>query len=281
MRQAGRYSPAYQKVRARHSLHELFHDARLIEEITLLPIEELGVDAAIIFSDILVVLDAFGHPYDYQPGPVVAPITTPFVLQDYDYPFLQTAIRNLKKRLTVPLIGFAGGPYTLSTYLGGRTDLIEPLTRAVIALLQCQIASGVDAVQLFDSWGSRLDDASFDKWVIKPLKMIQEAIAVPLIFFCKDLGARLPKVLETGVKAVSVDKALPAVRRQVGPSIALQGDIDPDLLLGEEGPLTAAVQELLNSMHGDPGFIVNLGHGIKPGSSFALVKHLVNLVKTC
>ncbi len=280
MRQAGRYSPSYQKLRAKHSLYDLFHSPSMIEEITLQPIEELGVDAAIIFSDILLVLDAFGLRYSYpEGGPVVEPFKGTLKIQDDSFSFLREAICSLKKRLSVPLMGFAGAPYTLSTYMGGQEELIEPLTEGVISLLKCQIESGVDALQLFDSWAGSLDDLRFKKLVLEPLRVIKKSVNAPLIFFCKNLGNRLEAVLETGVDAVSLDCSLSDVRKKYGPSVALQGNLDPDLLFTDEETVSLAVKNLLFSLKGDKGFILNLAHGVKPGSSFALVKHLVKVAQ--
>lgn len=279
MRQAGRYSPSYQKIRAEHSLYSLFHNSELIEEITMQPIVELGVDAAIIFSDILIVLDAFKHPYSFQEGPLVEKVQDRLVLQDTSFPFLAKAISHLKQRLSVPLIGFAGGVYTLSTYLG-RFDMMEELTEAVIALLKLQVASGVEAVQIFDSWAGQVKEEDYERFVLQPLARIVRALDVPLIYFAKHLGARVDKIISLGVSALSLDKALPDMRKHVGPHVALQGSLDPDLLFTDEGKIEKAVKELMVSMRGDPGFIVNLGHGIKPGSSFELVKHLVRIAQT-
>lgn len=276
MRQAGRYSPSYQKLRNRYTLYDLFHNSEMIEEITLQPLSELGVDAAILFSDILIVLDAFGLSYDYKEGgPVVEPFKGDLDLKDDSFPFLVTAIKNLKKRLNVPLLGFAGAPYTLSTYIKAQKDLIKPLTEAVTVLLKRQIEAGVDAVQLFDSWAGHLDDEQFDNLVLKPLEAIQKEITVPLIFFCRHLGARVQKIVSLGVKAISLDCPLAPVRQKYGPSLALQGNLDPDLLMTNEKEIEKAVDELLLSMRGDKGFIVNLAHGVRPGSSLELVKHLV------
>ncbi len=280
MRQAGRYSPKYQRLRAKNTLYELFHNPSMIEEITLQPIEELGVDAAIIFSDILLVLDTFGITYRYpEGGPVVDYFKGPLKIKDDSFLFLREAIGNLKKRLSVPLLGFAGAPYTISTYMGGHQEFIEPLTEGVIRLLRCQVESGVDAVQLFDSWAGNLDDIRFKKLVLEPLRIIKKSVDVPLIFFCKNLGERLGAVLETGVDAVSLDCPLLDVRQKYGPSVCLQGNLDPDLLFTDEDTVTRAVKDLLNSLKGDQGFIFNLAHGIKPGSSFSLVKHLVRIAQ--
>lgn len=276
MRQAGRYSPSYQKIRAQHSLYDLFHNSELIEEITLQPINELGVDAAIIFSDILIVLDAFKHPYHFNDGPVVAPLTEKLVLKDTSFPFLAKAISNLKKRLNVPLIGFAGAPYTISTYIG-RFDMIDELTEGVIALLQLQIASGVEAVQLFDSWANRVSEDDYEAFVITPLRKICAAVNVPVIFFSRDLAKHAERIVGAGATALSLDNDLREMRQRV--KVPLQGNLDPDLLFTDEKTVDAAVKELLQSMKGDQGFIVNLAHGIKPGSSFELVKRLVKVAQ--
>ena len=193
MRQAGRYLPSYQALRKKHTLWELFHSPTLAAQVTHLPFEVLPLDAAILFSDILVIAEVFGYDLTFPEGkgPVLLPpleTTQLPVAETLSYVF--ETIRLLKPTLKVPLIGFCGGPYTVASYMMGKQQLTDPaalhlllekLTAASIEYLQLQIQAGVDAIQIFDSWAGLLPPPLFNEFSLKYLKQIIEKITVPVI----------------------------------------------------------------------------------------------------
>ncbi len=294
MRQAGRYLPEYRKVREKHSLLEMFHTPDIITKVTLQPIDILGVDAAILFSDILTVLDGLGIPYDFQPGPKVdfqgfhKPVEDP-------YRHIKEAIAQLKSELKVPLIGFAGGPFTVLSYIlegGSSRDfkktkqlmiqdpeqfdlLFNTVLEETIAYLKIQ---DVDAIQIFDSWANVLSPFYFAKYVQAPLERIVEAMKVPVILFCRGAADKLAVCNPAGI---SVDWTfdLPALRKQLPKEIALQGNLDPMMLYGSKQTVKQHVEALLKSMAGDPAYIFNLGHGMLPDLPVENVHTLVETVK--
>ena len=286
MRQAGRYLPEYQKIRANHTLLSLFHNPKLIVEITKQPIDILGVDAAILFSDILTVLDGLGVPYDFQPGPVVA--FQGFDLQTNAYGHIEESIKQLKSELQVPLIGFAGGPITILSYMidnfkkvmicePERFDaLFNTVLEETIRYLKIQEAAGVDCIQIFDSWARTLSPPFFKKYVQEPLARVIATLDVPVILFCKGAASEL---LESKPAALSVDWTfdLPTLRKQT--KIALQGNLDPTILYGSKETIREHTEALLRSMRGDPGFIFNLGHGMLPDIPVDNVRTLIETVK--
>lgn len=307
MRQAGRYMPSYRALRARYSFLELCHEPELIEKVTLLPVAELGVDAAILFSDILMVPEALGFEISFdESGPIIHnPLSSPFdidlisELSPDRISYLSEAITSLKKRLKIPLIGFAGAPFTLATYLiEGKTNktlkktkaffnrdkesflqLIAKLENAVTESLLLQIRAGCDVVQLFDTWAGELSEEDFHLYSLAPLKKIQERIKAtkkPLIYFCRGSSYRAPLIAKTGVSAISIDHHRPifSVRREVK-TIPLQGNLPPEALYQPKESLKKTVDQLLQSMRGDPAYIFNLGHGILPDVPYENVQFLV------
>ncbi len=288
MRQAGRYLPAYQELRANRSLLELFHDPKLIVAITKQPIEILGVDAAILFSDILTLLDGLGVAYDFQPGPKVD--FHGFSPRQNAYSHITTAIVQLKQELDVPLIGFAGGPITLLSYMlpnFKRVMVSDPQTfdalfnrvfQETIAYLKVQEAAGVDCIQIFDSWARTLPQPYFHKYVQEPLAAIVEAMEVPVILFCK--GAAL-ELVDCKPACISVDWTfdLPTLRKEIPHTIALQGNLDPTILYGSKETIVQHAESLLKSMAGEPGYIFNLGHGMLPDIPVENVHTLVETVQ--
>ncbi len=304
MRQAGRYMPQYQKIRKAETTERMFRTPELIREVTLLPIDLLGVDAAILFSDILILLDAFQIPWHLEEGigPIIdAPIQTEADIDaltlhplEETIPFVGAAIRDLKKELTAPLIGFCGAPFTLASYLieGGPAKqlaktrrllwerpelmhkLLQKLTDGAIAHLRYQIAAGCDAVQVFESWGNWLGEGTFEAFSLPYLKQITEAITeVPLITFCK---GRAPTKLNS---ALSVDWSFSLPKLRATTTLPLQGNLDPSLLYASPATIKQEVDRLLQSMANDPAFILNLGHGVLPDTPFDHVRHLVDAVR--
>lgn len=219
MRQAGRYLPEYRELRSRYSLRELFFTPELAVRVTKMPIDRFGFDAAILFSDITVVALALGLHLDFQEGPKITPEVTPQNVAALSFfpeklsPIFQT-IGILKKDLLVPLLGFCGAPFTVASYLIGsleettswmRTDpfsfqiLIDKITHITSLYLQMQEKSGVDAVQIFDSWANVLTPEEFRKWSLEPLKNLRSSVSVPVLFLCANVALILRKSLAGSV----------------------------------------------------------------------------------
>ncbi len=311
MRQAGRYMASYQALRAKHSFLTLCHNPELIVQVTNLPIDELDVDAAILFSDILMVPEAMGFQvrFEESKGPLIdnhlkhPKEINHFSLDEEKLNFLPPAIRELKKNLKVPLIGFTGAPFTLASYIiEGKTSrdlkttkkwafqdpksfsaIIESLETAIIQSLKIQHESGCDALQLFDSWAQVLNQHHFDEWCLKPLKRIVEAVKPwnkPLIYFCRGSSYLASQIAKTGVTAISLDWIYPIgkVRKELS-AMPLQGNLDPEALYMPKEQLITEVKKILKSMNKDPGYIFNLGHGILPDVPYENVRTLVETVK--
>ena len=312
MRQAGRYMPSYRALREKHSFLNLCHHPELIVQVTNLPIDELDVDAAILFSDILMVPEAMGFQvrFEESKGPILDNhLRHPgeiehFSLAEEKLSFLQPSIAELKRNLKVPLIGFTGAPFTLASYIiEGKTsrdlkttkkwafqdpasfsNIIESLEKAIIQSLKIQHEAGCDALQLFDSWAQVLNQHHFNEWCLKPLKRIVEAVKPwnkPLIYFCRGSSYLASQIAEAGVSAISVDWLYPIshVRKTV-PNLPLQGNLDPEALYMPKEKLSFEVKKILNEMDKDPGYVFNLGHGILPDVPYENVRTLVNTVKS-
>lgn len=277
MRQAGRYMPTYRKLREKYSLYDLFFTPELAAEVTLMPVAQIGVDAAILFSDITVVALPLGFTLDFSEGPV---IRGSLMRRGIDLlePIGQ-AIRLIKPQLKVPLIGFCGGPYTVASYINGDPALLDPITEVTIEYIHMQEKAGVDAIQIFDSWADRLSPEGFQTFCVPYLKRLVEATSVPVILFMRGASQRVEELVKLGPDAISFDwgKPLADLRSQV--PMAVQGNLNPDLLYEPLPIIRQKTEALLESMKGDPGFIVNLGHGVKPDMSIDAVKCLVETVK--
>jgi uroporphyrinogen decarboxylase len=318
MRQAGRYLPEYQAVRAKAgSFWTMSMTPELAADVTLQPIERFGFDAAIIFSDILTVPFALGSEVTFEEGvgPRLAPVGqidglerdeavwTKKLSPTYD------ALRLVRTRLdrSRALLGFAGAPWTLATYMaegGGSTDqrvaklwgyrdpasfaaLLDLLGDCVAQHLIAQLDAGADAVQIFDSWASSLPVAEFTNWVVAPTRRIVDKVrgAKP---DAKIIGFPRAATLEgyelyareTGVDAVSVDTAVPLrwARTVLGGKVVLQGNLDPIVLIAGGRALSDAVTEILDATRGVP-FIFNLGHGILPETPTSHVADLVAQIR--
>lgn len=275
MRQAGRYLPAYRKLREKHSLRDLFFTPELAAQVTLMPLE-LGVDAAILFSDITVAALPLGFQLDFAEGPVITGALQRRGIEALE-PIAKT-IRLVKPQLSVPLIGFCGGPFTVASYINGDPALLDPITEATIEYIHMQEKAGVDAIQIFDSWADRLTPDEFQRFCVPYLKRIIDAAHVPVIVFMRGACHRLAELVSLKPAAISLDWTSPLapLRKQI--PMAIQGNLNPDLLF-EPLPLIAQkTKELLDSMQGDPGFIVNLGHGVKPNTPVDAVRCLIDTV---
>ena len=313
MRQAGRSLPEYRAVRGEGSILDAIADPDRAAEITLQPVRRYGVDAAILFSDIVVPAHAVGFGVDVVPGtgPVVEhPFTTRRDLDrlrpldaSHDTPYVIETVRRVVEVLEVPLIGFAGAPFTVASYLveGGpsrhheRTkalmvgdealwhELLDRLADLAIASLLAQVEAGAAAVQLFDSWAGALSPDQYRRGVVPHSTRVLEAVGqtgVPRIHFGVGTGELLDQMGDCGAEVVGVDFRVPidAARRRVGPSRALQGNLDPAVVLAGQSAACDAARAVLAANGGHPGFIFNLGHGVLPGSDPDVLARVVQVV---
>ena len=318
MRQAGRYLPEYREIRATGgSFLEFCYTPRLATEATLQPIRRFGFDAAILFSDILVVPDALGQRVDFVvgEGPRLEPIAHAGDLarlsETIDLaqlaPVFET-IDRLKGALSAdtPLIGFCGAPWTLASYMiagqgtpdqaparlfayrhpDAMAELISRLTRASIAYLLAQAEAGVDCLQVFDTWAGVLPPGAFERWSLEPLKAIVAGVKarfpdLPIIVFARGVGPRLGACTALGADALGLDTAIdPAWAAATLPvGTVLQGNLDPLALVAGGAALDAAVSRIRDAFRGRP-HVFNLGHGILPETPIAHVERLLDLVRT-
>ena len=313
MRQAGRYQPEYRALREKYSLMELATTPELCAEVTLLPVNQLEVDAAILFSDIMLPLGPMGVRFRIQEnvGPVIEhPIRDDSGLRslkplmpEEDLPFVLEAIRLLRRELKVPLIGFAGAPFTLASYLveGGpsrtfhRTKalmfahpdvwdaLLQKLTDAVAAFLRAQVRAGAQALQIFDSWVGCLSAQDYQEHVLPHMRRLFAALrglSVPVIHFGVGTGHLLKLMREAGGDVIGLDWRVPLREAwsELGPNVAVQGNLDPAALLGPWDLIERRASEVLRQAEGRPGHVFNLGHGVLPETDPGRLKRLVDLV---
>jgi len=311
MRQAGRYLPEYQAVRAKHSFLEICKTPELAAEVSLQPFRALGVDAVIVFSDILVVAEAMGMKLDVpDAGPIIdGPIRDAAAmrrLRDFDPEretrFVGDAIRAICEAVgpSVPVIGFAAAPWTLACYMiEGQTrgdvstakemlasepkllrELMERISGVTASYLRSQIAAGASVVQLFDTWGGELSPREYEEFELPVTRLIFDSLAgagVPRILFAKGSSRILGAMARTGADVLSVDwkTDLAEARRELGGSVALQGNVEPSILLGPAETIQSAAEEAVEKT-GGVGHILNLGHGILPNTP---VEHARAFVK--
>lgn len=273
MRQAGRFLPEYRKMRQLHSLSDLFHTPELAAQVTRLPVDILNVDAAILFSDILVITEVFGYEVIFPPqgGVEMRPPKSKVCLNTRDtLRYVYETIRLLKPILKVPLIGFCGGPYTVAKYMGQiNHPMLEQITEATIEYLFMQIKAGVDALQIFDSWAGLLEHESFTHLALPYLQKIVEAVrptGIPVILFSRGSCKFKKELISLNPQAISFDweEEISSLRKQTPSHIAIQGNLNPDIFKGSPVQLESKVLEILESMEGEKGFIFNLGHGVLP-----------------
>lgn len=313
MRQAGRYLPEYRALRAKHSFWDMCKTPELAVEVTLQPINAIGVDAAILFSDILVPVEAMGVAIEFTDGrgPVVdhpvrtrADIDALRVIEPDDVGFVYEAIRILRHELTgrVPLIGFSGAPYTLASYAvegGGSRNytniktmmyrepalydlLMQKLTDVVIVYLTAQIEAGAQTVQVFESWASSLSPYDYRTRVLPYSRQVLSALAdqgVPVIHFANGAGAYLDVVATAGADVIGVDWRIDLDKawETVG-NKGVQGNLDPVVLFGGKDEIEARVKDILEKAAGRPGHIFNLGHGILPKTPVENARYFVDTV---
>jgi len=317
MRQAGRYLPEYHTVRSKFTFLELCKTPEAAAEVTIQPVDILGVDAAILFSDILVPLEKMGAPLDFfeKRGPVFAePIRDRAAVDrlvvpdpELELTYVMDTIRILRRELAdkVPLIGFSGAPFTLATYLieGGSsknffqtkkmmyTDpqlyaaLLEKITDCTIAYLQAQVEAGAQALQIFDSWAGVLAPCDFSEFALpyaqRIIRTLKDAgVTVPIIYFANN-GATLLELSKTsGADVLGLDWRInieDAVAR-LGQDVSIQGNLDPIALLLPEDKLAARVGRIVAQGKKARGHIFNLGHGIVPEMPPEKAKMVVRLV---
>jgi uroporphyrinogen decarboxylase len=313
MRQAGRYLPEYRAVREKASFWDMCTIPELTTEVTLQPVRRLGVDAAILFSDILVPLQAIGLAVEFRPAPEIArPIRDGQDLRrlhpagsDGLFERVASAIRLLRNELEgeVPLIGFGGAPFTLATYAvcGGSSrdhaeirrllfgdpvlahQILGVMADAVRASLASQIAAGVQAIQLFDSWAGLLSPQDYRTFALPYARGVLDAFAdagVPRIYFAPGASGLLPEIAEVGAEVIGVDWriGLTRARALLQDRVAVQGNLDPGVLLGDRRTVAERTRALLEEGTGAKGHIVNLGHGILPDTPVDNAQAFVNTV---
>lgn len=311
MRQAGRYMEEYRAVRAKHSFLDVCHVPEIACEVTLQPLDVLNVDAAILFSDIMIPLEGMGCKVDFNPGPVMEPIRTRADVDrlrvcnpEEDVPFVMDAIKLIKKELNgkVPLIGFSGSPFTLAAYMvegkGSRefanfkrlmfaepeifNDLMTKVSDTVIAYLNAQAKAGAQALQLFDTWGGILSPADYAKYVLPHSKRIIASLdrSVPVIHFVKGAGLMLNLVKEAGGDVLGLDWHIDIADaiKQIGPDFAVQGNMDPAYMFAPKGLAQATAAEIVEKGKKAKGHIFNLGHGIMPMASVETARAVVDAV---
>jgi uroporphyrinogen decarboxylase len=314
MRQAGRYLPEYQAVRKNHTFLQICKTPEIAAEVSLQPFRIIGVDAIIVFSDILIVAEAMGLPLDVpDSGPVlsnpVRDLAAVRRLRDFDPEretrFVGDAIRAICKDVgpDVPVIGFAAAPWTLACYMiEGQTrgdisrakemlrtepqmarELLERIARATAQYLKSQIAAGAAVIQLFDTWAGELSRADYDAFELPATKMVYDLLGypeVPKILFAKGSAHLLESLPGTGADVISVDwrtdlaEARATFDQHLSRKVALQGNVDPNILLGSEKAVHEAAQAAVEKT-GGLGHILNLGHGILPTTTVENAKAFV------
>jgi uroporphyrinogen decarboxylase len=316
MRQAGRYLPEYRAVRAKADFLTMCKTPELAAEVTIQPVDIIDVDAAILFSDILVIPEAMGMNLEMNEGkgpvfphPVRNENDAASLKQidpHKDLKYVLDAVSLTKKELNgrVPLIGFAGSPWTLLTYMvegrGSKNfsevkkliynnselahSILDKLAVAVADYLSAKIEAGADAVQIFDTWGGILSPRDFEEFSLTYIEKIISLIKrkdEPVIFFAKGVHYKLNKMASCGANVLGLDWTmdLGKVRERAGNQVALQGNLDPTVLYGDEKFIKKSVKRVLKSYGEGTGHIFNLGHGILPDIEPGKVKALVKFVK--
>ena len=320
MRQAGRYLPEYRATRARAgNFLNLCKTPEMACEVTLQPLERFPLDAAILFSDILTIPDAMGLglTLDEGVGPrFKRPLrdseairSLPELSVESELDYVMDAVRLIRRELdgAVPLIGFSGSPWTLATYMvegGGSKDfarvkgllyddpdnarlLLEKITAAVVSYLKAQVAAGVQALMVFDTWGGVLSTPSYRDYSLHYMRVITSSLKsdpvtadVPLTLFTKGGGLWLEEIASTGCDGVGLDWTVPLsdARTRVGARVALQGNMDPAVLYASTDKVVAEAQRIVHEFGPNPGHIFNLGHGIHPAIDPDRVAALVDTV---
>jgi uroporphyrinogen decarboxylase len=314
MRQAGRYMAEYRAVRKQYSLIEICKKPQVAAEVTITAAEALGVDAAIIFADLLLPLEVMGLPFHFSAGegPVIAkPVREPADVTHLrtdcaaDLGYVSEAVRLVRKHFgpRLPVIGFCGAPFTLASYMiegGGSRNYVhtkkmmysspsawDELMRKLVAVVSAyaaeQVRAGADTIQIFDSWVGCLSVEDYRRYVLprttELVRLLQESGA-PIIYFGTDSATLLPSMKETGAEVIGLDWRIPLDEgwRTLG-SGAVQGNLDPVLLFADWKVLRSRAEDILRRAAGRPGHIFNLGHGILPETPVENVKALAKFVR--
>ena len=313
MRQAGRYLKDYRDIRQKVSFLELCKNVDLAAEVSLQPLRILGVDAVIFFSDILIPVEAMGVGVELtDKGPEIShPIRTLADVQKLrvpdpadTVPFVGNILRRLRKDLNgeVPLIGFTGAPWTLASYMiegGGSKNfaeikkmafsdpatlhaLLDKLASTIVAYVKFQIESGAQVIQMFDTWAGELTRKDYETFALPVTRRIFEEIgkSVPRILYINGCSSILESMASSGADVLSVDWRIPIgeAKARVGDRVALQGNLDPTVMLGAASNLTATAESILEQA-GPTGHIFNLGHGILPPTPVDNARALIDFVK--
>ena len=314
MRQAGRYLPEYRALKEKYSFLELVKSPEMAEEVTIQPLRRFPLDAAIIFSDILVIPEALGVPYSFrEQGGIsidrqitssddVRSLDSSEISQKLNY--VAEALKRVRNSIgeEKTLLGFGGSPWTLAAYMleGGSSNnwhaakaffvtqrdayeqLMHTIVEATVDYFKMQVAAGVDAIQIFDSWGAACPGHWYEAM---SLRWIREIIAgleglVPIIVYAKGMAHHHESIAQTGAQALSVDWSVPIheLKATVGDRLVLQGNLDPSVLDTTPEITRNAVHEILTNMAPHTGYIFNLGHGIHPTAKIANMEALVNTV---
>jgi uroporphyrinogen decarboxylase len=315
MRQAGRYMSEYRAVRKKHSILEICKTPELAAEVTITAAEKLGVDAAIIFADLLLPLEVMGMPFRFAAGegPVIEhPVRTGKDVNALDSSraselgYVAESVRRVARHFgdKLPVIGFCGAPFTLASYMiegsgsrnyihtkqmmyndpGAWKELMHKLVEVLAAYAAEQVVAGADALQIFDSWVGCLSVEDYRRYVLPSTTDLVRRLQrteVPIIYFGTDTATLLPAMKETGAEVIGVDWRMPldAAWRSLNYRGAVQGNLDPVLLFAGEKELLARAEQVLLQAGGRAGHIFNLGHGILPDTPVENVRALVNFVR--
>ena len=316
MRQAGRCLAAYRELRERYDILTITRTPELCARVTLMPVDQLGVDAAVLYADIMLPLVGMGVPFSIDPGlgPIIheplrsaADIARLVVVESAEEatPDLFTAIRAIRQQLgeRAAVIGFAGAPFTVASYLieghpsrdyarskalmHGEPELwdrlMEKLTEVTVRYLRAQVTAGVDILQLFDSWVGALSRRDYEARVLPHVQRIFAGLAttgVPLIYFGTGCSHLLDAMATTGSDAISVDWRLPLDEawRRIGPGLGIQGNLDPTVALAPWPVVERETRRVLTEAGGRDGHVFNLGHGVLPDTDAATLERVVELV---
>ena len=315
MRQAGRALPEYRELKQKYSFVQMVQTPDLATEVTMQPIRRFGFDAAVMFSDILVIPEAMGQSYKFRDQGGIQMEFSINNQQDVDrlnidgvverLSYVSSAIGQIHKELDgkTALLGFAGSPWTLANYMieGGSTSefvranqlrraepklfeqLMRKLTRSIIDYMKMQVDSGVDAIQIFDSMGGMLSSEEYSEvsghWIGEIIESLDGM--VPVILFSRDTAGSLQELVQTGAQVLGLDWSirLSEARSRVPSSIALQGNLDPTILTTTPGTAARETSRILEEMRGNDGFIFNLGHGVPPDAKLENIESVVSVVK--
>jgi uroporphyrinogen decarboxylase len=315
MRQAGRYMAEYRAVRNKHSLLEICKTPKLAAEVTITAAEKLGVDAAIIFADLLLPLEVMGLDFHFSAGegPVIAqPLRSPEAITKLrtdraaDLGYVAEAVKQVASHFgtAMPVIGFCGAPFTLASYMiegGGSRHYVhtkkmmysspaawqELMCKLVAVLTEYaveQVRAGADALQVFDSWVGCLSPQDYRRFVLPPTKVLVQNLrhaGVPVIYFGIETTTLLEAMHETGADVIGLDWRIPLDEgwQRLGHQCAVQGNLDPVMLFADWNTVRAGAEDVLQRAAGRPGHIFNLGHGILPETPVENVKALVDFVR--